>query len=65
MAVPTIYAKLMEAFGAAPTRRQRARWAARARALRLVTSGSAALPAALLDAFARGHRADVCWSATA
>jgi malonyl-CoA/methylmalonyl-CoA synthetase len=50
MAVPTMYAKLMEAWsGAEPA--TRARWGARARALRLVTSGSAALPAALLDAF--------------
>ena len=50
MAVPTMYAKLMEAWrGADPA--TRTRWGARARALRLVTSGSAALPAALLDAF--------------
>jgi malonyl-CoA/methylmalonyl-CoA synthetase len=43
MAVPTIYAKLLHAFDHAdgPTR---ARWARSARALRLSTSGSAALP---------------------
>jgi malonyl-CoA/methylmalonyl-CoA synthetase len=49
MAVPTIYAKLMEAFRAAPERR--ARWAAGASRLRLFTSGSAALPASLLEEF--------------
>jgi malonyl-CoA/methylmalonyl-CoA synthetase len=48
MAVPTIYAKLLEALRAAPAER-RARWSAGARALRLATSGSAALPAALLE----------------
>jgi malonyl-CoA/methylmalonyl-CoA synthetase len=50
MAVPTIYAKLMEAFRAAPADR-RARWAAAAARLRLATSGSAALPATLLEEF--------------
>jgi malonyl-CoA/methylmalonyl-CoA synthetase len=50
MAVPTIYAKLMEAYGAADPS-TRARWAAAARGLRLATSGSASLPAALLEAF--------------
>ena len=46
MAVPTMYQKLLDAFDAAdePTR---ARWTAGARALRLATSGSAALPARL------------------
>ena len=46
MAVPTMYQKLFEAFDAAdePTR---ARWAEGARALRLATSGSAALPVTL------------------
>jgi malonyl-CoA/methylmalonyl-CoA synthetase len=46
MGVPTMYAKLFAAFDAAgePTR---ARWAAGARALRLATSGSAALPVTL------------------
>ena len=50
MAVPTVYAKLMQAHDAAdaPTR---ARWAAAARGLRLATSGSASLPASLLEAF--------------
>ncbi len=48
MAVPTIYAKLVETFRAAPDDR-RARWAAAAARLRLFTSGSAALPAALLE----------------
>jgi malonyl-CoA/methylmalonyl-CoA synthetase len=50
MAVPTIYAKLMEAFRAAAPER-RARWAACAARLRLFTSGSAALPASLLEEF--------------
>ncbi len=50
MAVPTIYAKLMDAFRAAPED-QRARWSAAAARLRLFTSGSAALPAALLEEF--------------
>ncbi len=50
MAVPTMYAKMMEAFAAAdPTRR--ARWADSARDMRLCTSGSAPLPASLLNAF--------------
>jgi malonyl-CoA/methylmalonyl-CoA synthetase len=46
MGVPTMYTKLFAAFDAAdePTR---ARWAAGARALRLATSGSAALPVTL------------------
>ena len=46
MGVPTIHAKLLAAFDAAdaPTR---ARWTAGARSLRLVTSGSAALPVTL------------------
>jgi malonyl-CoA/methylmalonyl-CoA synthetase len=51
MAVPTMYAKLMEEHQAAPSE-LRARWAARASGLRLCTSGSASLPAALLEAFA-------------
>ncbi|MBV9949520.1 MAG: AMP-binding protein, partial [Myxococcales bacterium] len=48
MAVPTIHAKLFAAFDAAdgPTR---ARWRAHARSLRLVTSGSAALPVRVGD----------------
>jgi malonyl-CoA/methylmalonyl-CoA synthetase len=50
MAVPTIYAKLMEAFRAAPAE-GRARWTASAARLRLFTSGSAALPASLLQEF--------------
>jgi malonyl-CoA/methylmalonyl-CoA synthetase len=50
MAVPTIYAKLMEAFRAAPAD-ARARWSAAARRPRLFTSGSAALPASLLEEF--------------
>jgi malonyl-CoA/methylmalonyl-CoA synthetase len=50
MAVPTIYVKLVEAFRAAPVE-ARARWAARAARLRLFTSGSAALPASLLEEF--------------
>src|SRR5262245_9693064 len=50
MAVPTIYAKLMEAFRTAPPERQHA-WRASAARLRLFTSGSAALPAALWEEF--------------
>jgi malonyl-CoA/methylmalonyl-CoA synthetase len=50
MAVPTIYAKLMQAHSAADAA-TRARWASAARSLRLATSGSAALPASLLEAF--------------
>jgi malonyl-CoA/methylmalonyl-CoA synthetase len=43
MAVPTIHAKLFAAFDAADEQ-ERARWRTHARRLRLVTSGSAALP---------------------
>jgi len=50
MAVPTIYTKLMQAFDGAPAE-ARATWAAAARGLRLATSGSASLPAALLESF--------------
>jgi malonyl-CoA/methylmalonyl-CoA synthetase len=50
MAVPTIYAKLLEAYRAAPTAR-RTQWSAAAARLRLFTSGSAALPASLLEEF--------------
>ncbi len=46
MAVPTMYQRLVEAYDAASAEEQ-ARWAASARALRLATSGSAALPSAL------------------
>ena len=56
MGVPTMYAKLIDAYRtASPDRRDG--WAAGARALRLFTSGSAALPAPLLHAFrdATGH----------
>ena len=50
MAVPTMYAKLIDAYRAAPAA-GRAAWSAGARRLRLFTSGSAALPAPLLRAF--------------
>lgn len=50
MAVPTMYVRLCEAFTAADPA-ERTRWAAGARALRLCTSGSAALPATLLRTF--------------
>ncbi|HXI56548.1 MAG TPA: acyl-CoA synthetase [Polyangia bacterium] len=50
MAVPTIYAKLMEAFRTAAAAQQAA-WQSSARAMRLLTSGSAALPAALFREF--------------
>ncbi|HEX3594601.1 MAG TPA: AMP-binding protein [Polyangiaceae bacterium] len=46
MGVPTQHKKLFDAFDAAPAER-RAEWARSAKRLRLVTSGSAALPAAL------------------
>jgi malonyl-CoA/methylmalonyl-CoA synthetase len=48
MAVPTIYSKLLAAFEAADEGRQR-RWAEGARGLRLMVSGSAALPVRLLE----------------
>lgn len=48
MGVPTMYAKLFEAFDRAPTEQQ-AQWAANARNLRLATSGSAALPVPLAE----------------
>lgn len=48
MAVPTIYAKLLGAFEDADEA-TRARWTANARALRLATSGSAALPVTLAE----------------
>jgi malonyl-CoA/methylmalonyl-CoA synthetase len=50
MAVPTIYAKLLEAHRSAPEPVRR-RWTEAARAVRLFTSGSAALPAAAFEAF--------------
>ncbi len=48
MAVPTIYAKLFAAFDAAAPE-ERARWTRNASALRLATSGSAALPVGLAE----------------
>jgi len=51
MAVPTIYAKLLAAFRAAPPEQQ-ARWRGHTRVMRLLTSGSAALPADLFRGFA-------------
>lgn len=48
MAVPTIYRRLIEVFDAAPLERQ-ARWSAAARRLRLMVSGSAALPQATFE----------------
>jgi malonyl-CoA/methylmalonyl-CoA synthetase len=48
MAVPTIYARLIRAWeAAAPT--ERSRWSAGARRLRLMVSGSAALPVGVLE----------------
>jgi malonyl-CoA/methylmalonyl-CoA synthetase len=54
--VPTIYSKLLAAFDAAGDAR-RHRWAAGARRLRLMVSGSAALPVTVLDRWreATGH----------
>ncbi len=51
MAVPTMYVRLLEAFSTT-TQERRAGWAAGARGVRLFTSGSAALPATILAAFA-------------
>jgi malonyl-CoA/methylmalonyl-CoA synthetase len=48
MAVPTIYHRLLSAWDAAPAERQR-RWSEGARRLRLMVSGSAALPRQTLD----------------
>jgi malonyl-CoA/methylmalonyl-CoA synthetase len=50
MAVPTIYVRLTEALRAAAPE-EATRWRAAAARLRLFTSGSAALPAALLEEF--------------
>jgi malonyl-CoA/methylmalonyl-CoA synthetase len=50
MAVPTVYAKLLQAHDAAAPD-VRARWTEAARRPRLFTSGSASLPAALLERF--------------
>ncbi len=50
MAVPTIYAKLMEAFSLA-SEEQRRQYRQAASHLRLATSGSASLPASLLESF--------------
>jgi malonyl-CoA/methylmalonyl-CoA synthetase len=51
MAVPTMYVRLVDVFQAASAER-RAGWSASARALRLTTSGSAALSPALASGFA-------------
>jgi len=51
MAVPTMYVRLLDTFTAASVA-DRGRWAQDARALRLATSGSAALPATVLQRFA-------------
>jgi malonyl-CoA/methylmalonyl-CoA synthetase len=48
MAVPTIYRKLIQAWDAAPPERQRA-WSTGAARLRLMVSGSAALPVPTLE----------------
>ena len=57
MGVPSIHARLVETFTAAPPEDQAA-FRQAAAGLRLVTSGSAALPPSLLEAFAQatGHR---------
>jgi len=56
MAVPTIYARLLAAWDAAP-RETRARWTEAAARLRLMVSGSAALPVSVLERWraATGH----------
>ncbi len=57
MAVPTIYARLVAAWDAADEATRR-RWSDGARSLRLMVSGSAALPVATLDRWeaVTGHR---------
>jgi malonyl-CoA/methylmalonyl-CoA synthetase len=56
MAVPTIYSKLLSAFDAAD-RVTRSRWSEGARRMRLMVSGSAALPVSVLERWraATGH----------
>jgi malonyl-CoA/methylmalonyl-CoA synthetase len=56
MAVPTIYVKLISAWEAAPPEQQE-RWSAGCRRLRLMVSGSAALPVTTLEQWRRisGH----------
>ncbi len=57
MAVPTIYARLIAAWDEAPAARREA-WSAGARRLRLMVSGSAALPVSVLERWEdiTGHR---------
>ncbi|HVS64005.1 MAG TPA: acyl-CoA synthetase [Thermoanaerobaculia bacterium] len=57
MAVPTIYARLVAAWEAAGAT-ERERWRSGARTLRLMVSGSAALPGSVLERWERatGHR---------
>jgi malonyl-CoA/methylmalonyl-CoA synthetase len=57
MAVPTVYSRLLSAWEAAGAER-RARWSEGARSLRLMVSGSAALPVSMLERWeaATGHR---------
>jgi malonyl-CoA/methylmalonyl-CoA synthetase len=52
MAVPTIYRKMLDAHDAAPPS-TRAAWTQNARRVRLCTSGSAALPPGVFEAFRR------------
>lgn len=56
MAVPTIYRRLIAAWEAAPPERRHA-WSAGCRSMRVMISGSAALPVATLEAWRRisGH----------
>lgn len=57
MAVPTIYSRLATAWDAAPTETQQ-RWSNACKKLRLMVSGSAALPVAMLERWEQisGHR---------
>jgi len=57
MAVPTVYARLLDAWEAAPPQRREA-WSQGARACRVMISGSAALPVPTLERWERitGHR---------
>ena len=63
MAVPTIYRKLIGAWDAAPTERQR-KWSAGSAGLRLMVSGSAALPVQTLERW-RSITGTPCWSGMA
>jgi malonyl-CoA/methylmalonyl-CoA synthetase len=64
MAVPTIYVRLIASWDAASSERRAALSQACAR-LRLMVSGSAALPVSTLESVAGRARARKCWNAAA